>query len=296
MRQHPSALISKGISAMIYLYIKQHTITNLKYFGMTQRDPFKYPGSGKYWVRHYRANGGPSYIKTIEIFGFDDTELCSEFALTFSIDNNIIESKEWANLVLEDGRVGGHYGSKLGPRPPETRAKISKSNTGKKHSPESIEKMRAASTGRVVSDETRKKLSIWKEGRVGGRTGKKHTDEFKKMVSETFKGKKLSQEHIEKIRVANSGKKRTKEQCERNAEAQRGRKASDETKKKMSESRKGMVLSAETKAKMSAAKKGVAQKRKDTIVTCPFCSLTKPNSTNMYRYHFDKCRFKPEPT
>lgn len=29
-----------------YLYVKQHTITGLKYFGKTIKDPYVYPGSG----------------------------------------------------------------------------------------------------------------------------------------------------------------------------------------------------------------------------------------------------------
>ena len=33
-----------------WLYIKQHNITKLKYFGKTVRkDPIKYKGSGTYW-------------------------------------------------------------------------------------------------------------------------------------------------------------------------------------------------------------------------------------------------------
>ena len=40
-----------------YLYIKQHKITKLKYFGKTTKDPNKYLGSGKHWIRHIKKHG-----------------------------------------------------------------------------------------------------------------------------------------------------------------------------------------------------------------------------------------------
>jgi hypothetical protein len=97
--------------SIIYLYVKQHSITGLKYFGKTiSKNPFKYPGSGLVWTRHIKKHG-IEHIKTIEIWGFDNQELCTEFALKFSASNNIIEAKEWANLVAENG-IGGVPGLK----------------------------------------------------------------------------------------------------------------------------------------------------------------------------------------
>jgi len=113
----------------IYLYIKQHSITGLKYFGRTKSvNPFKYLGSGDYWESHLKKYD-KKYVKTLEIWGFDDQELCTEFALKFSKDNNIVESKYlegprkgkkiWANLIPEDGVNGGYITE-------ETKLKISK--------------------------------------------------------------------------------------------------------------------------------------------------------------------------
>jgi hypothetical protein len=59
---------------IIYLYVKQHSITDLKYFGRTVRNPFKYPGSGTYWSNHFKKHG-KEHIKTLEVWGFDDQEL-----------------------------------------------------------------------------------------------------------------------------------------------------------------------------------------------------------------------------
>ena len=92
---------------IIYLYIKQHSITQLKYFGKTTKNPFKYLGSGKRWVSHIRKHG-VEHVQTIEVFEFNDIERCKEFATRFSIENDIVNSKDWANLTFESGTDGGY--------------------------------------------------------------------------------------------------------------------------------------------------------------------------------------------
>ncbi len=89
-----------------YLYIKQHSLTGLKYFGKTTRHPEKYPGSGSYWQKHYRQHG-KKYIVTLWSQLFNDKEECTRFALNFSKENNIVESDQWANLMPENGLDGG---------------------------------------------------------------------------------------------------------------------------------------------------------------------------------------------
>lgn len=42
---------------MIYLYIKTHNKTGLKYLGQTKNDPYDYYGSGKYWKLHLQKHG-----------------------------------------------------------------------------------------------------------------------------------------------------------------------------------------------------------------------------------------------
>jgi hypothetical protein len=158
---------------MFYLYIKEHKKTGLKYFGFTRNSNVSaYPGSGKYWVKHYRKHGGPSEIETKKIWAFEDQEACSKFALEFSLKENIVESDLWANLVPEDGSHGGHFGSKLGPRSESVKKKISQSakgnrgsNTGKKFSEETKRKMSEARKGRQLSEETRRKMSLAKLGK-----------------------------------------------------------------------------------------------------------------------------------
>jgi hypothetical protein len=107
----------------IYLYVKQHSVTKLKYFGKTIKpDPYKYNGSGTYWSNHFKKHG-KDHIKTLEVWGFDDQELCTEFALKFSEEHNIVESPEWANMVPENAVGGGQ--NKNMPMTTEQKNKIS---------------------------------------------------------------------------------------------------------------------------------------------------------------------------
>jgi len=84
----------------IYLYIKTHTKTGLKYFGKTTRkDPHKYLGSGKHWRAHLEKHG---YDYTTEIYGtYINKDECQTAAIEFSEKNKIVESKDWANLRIE---------------------------------------------------------------------------------------------------------------------------------------------------------------------------------------------------
>lgn len=144
---------------LIYLYVKQHSITKLKYFGKTtSKNPFKYLGSGLHWKRHYQKYGS-SGVQTIEVWGFDDNQLCTEFALKFSRENDIVHSDEWANLKEENGFDGG-WSPYL--------------NTGFKY-----------------SEESKRKMSEGQKAR-GGNGPRKHSEETKRKMSEKRKGRKPS--------------------------------------------------------------------------------------------------------
>jgi hypothetical protein len=101
----------EGISMIIYLYLKQHKITGLLYFGKTINPKYeKYIGGGKYWRRHLKQHG--KFIDTLCVWEFDNQEECTEFALRFSKENDIVNSKEWANISEENGLDGGPIGFK----------------------------------------------------------------------------------------------------------------------------------------------------------------------------------------
>ena len=123
-----------------YLYIKQHSVTGKLYFGKTVKNPDKYMGSGKHWIRHIKKHG-KEHVETLWYCLFYDKESCTEFALNFSEQQNIVESTDWLNLKLENGKDGGSP------------------MFGKKHSEKSKEKMRKP---KPFSDEHQKNLHCHK--------------------------------------------------------------------------------------------------------------------------------------
>jgi hypothetical protein len=90
------------------LYIKE--CNGLKYFGKSIRhDILKYTGSGIRWLNHIEKHGTTN-IQTLWISDwFKCPEELHNFATKFSIDNDIVNSPDWANLAIEDGFSGGHY-------------------------------------------------------------------------------------------------------------------------------------------------------------------------------------------
>jgi hypothetical protein len=138
---------------MTYLYIKEHNVTGLRYFGKTVRDPNKYHGSGSYWKKHIAKHGKD--IKTVWTKQFDDLVECEEFALAFSDLFDIVESSEWANLIAEDSKGGG--------MPPGRPSALK----GRKR-PEHADKMRVAMLGECNGMFGKEP---WNKGLVGLQTG-----------------------------------------------------------------------------------------------------------------------------
>ena len=88
----------------IYLYVKTHNITGLKYLGKTIRDPHIYRGSGLYWKRHLKEHG--TDVATQILLATDDKDEFKKTAIFFSKLFNIVDSKEWANFREETGHGG----------------------------------------------------------------------------------------------------------------------------------------------------------------------------------------------
>lgn len=85
------------------LYLKTHNKTGLKYLGQTTKDPFKYLGSGKYWKSHIIKHGNDIHTKIL--FESTDLEKFKEACRAFSIELNVVEDDNYANLVEEVGGV-----------------------------------------------------------------------------------------------------------------------------------------------------------------------------------------------
>jgi hypothetical protein len=199
----------------IFLYIKTHNVTGLKYFGKTtKKDPHKYTGSGKYWKRHLHKHG---FDYTTEIIAtFHDETLCEQFAIKFSTENGIVNSTSWANLQEENGLDGAPNG-----------------HAGHKFTPEQLQKLSETSKQRWSDPQFRNKIkesqsNSWTEQRKQQQaqrlTGKKRPDHSQKMqgrkldvshpffnetksedhknaISEALKGKPKSEDHKDKLRV-----------------------------------------------------------------------------------------------
>jgi hypothetical protein len=155
----------------IYLYKKTHKDTGLKYLGKTiAKDPYAYPGSGIYWTRHLEKNG--NNIETEILRECATEEELKFWGQHYSKLWNVVESKDWANLIEEAG-PGGVWSreskeklsqskkqelAKLSPE--ENAARIKKSCS----SPDSWtqsrrNKISQALTGITRSKETREKIS-----------------------------------------------------------------------------------------------------------------------------------------
>lgn len=144
-----------------YLYIKQHTKTGLKYFGKTVRNEslmLKYKGSGTKWRNHINYHGKDDVV-TLWYKLFDDENELRQFALNFSLENNIVESSEWANLIPEDG-VGSpgnsDFTKKLWQDPEyiDKQAKASKT----KYKKEGYSERRSELTKKQMSDPKQKEI------------------------------------------------------------------------------------------------------------------------------------------
>ncbi len=104
------------ISVPTRLYIKKCSHCELKYFGKTTlQDIDSYSGSGDYWLKHLRKHNATVIHLWNSAWYHDDSIV--RFATKFSKLNNIVESRNWANLKIEDGLDGGDPG-------PAGRAKI----------------------------------------------------------------------------------------------------------------------------------------------------------------------------
>jgi hypothetical protein len=169
---------------MIYLYYKEHNVTGLKYLGKTiSPDPHKYVGSGKVWRRHINKHGYD--VSTHILLATENKDEIRETGLYFSNLWNICKSKEWANIVKEEGSGGDTFSNN--PNKDKIRAKLSLANRGKKRTAETCLKISKALS---MSDRS-----------YSGMDTKDNS---------TFKGKNHNENSIEKIKASNRKKNPSK--------------------------------------------------------------------------------------
>jgi len=147
-----------------YLYVKKCPHCELKYFGFTKSvNPYLYEGSGTYWISH-RQKYDTRRPETLEIWGFDDREICSEFALTFSFENNIVDSPAWANLKWEDGEYHGWFGY-------NTKGKTYEEIYGDEKALQLKLSRAESNSRRGATDKTKQKISDALSGRIAYNNG-----------------------------------------------------------------------------------------------------------------------------
>lgn len=151
--------------------MKTHNITGKKYLGQTtNKDPFKYKGSGKYWKQHISKHGY-DVVTTIlkECSTKEEVKYWGEYYTNLQ---NIVISDQWANLKPESGDGGSIKGTNLGRKHSiETKEKISKNTKGKSKPKNSVprtkeqkEHLRKINTGKKLSQETIEKMQKSKIG------------------------------------------------------------------------------------------------------------------------------------
>ena len=172
---------------MIYLYLKTHNVTGLKYLGKTKsKNPHKYKGSGVYWKKHIEKHG---YDVTTEIlFESEDLEEIKDKGLYYSNLWNVVNSKEFANLKEESGDGGWEQCNNNSSVLDGRRKRMLENNPflGKKHTEETkkiIKEKRKLQKINSPTEETKQKI---RQSLLGHNV----SVETKLKISEKHKGKK----------------------------------------------------------------------------------------------------------
>jgi hypothetical protein len=172
---------------MIYLYVKTHNITGLKYLGKTvSKDPHKYKGSGKVWKNDCNVHG---YNYSTEIlFQSIYTNEIKEQGIYYSQLWNIVESNAWANLKPEECD-GGYY---PGAFTPEANAKRSQTQKGRPQHPDHTAKVSRALKGRkdTRSVESKAQAAAKASAKLKGR---KKPEGFGQKISERLSDRVFSE-------------------------------------------------------------------------------------------------------
>ena len=167
----------------IYLYVKTHNKTGLKYLGKTtNKNPHTYPGSGKYWKLHLGIHG--CNYSTEILRECQTKEEIAHWGKYYSELWNVANDPGWANLKPEEGDGGAQVWSN------ESKLKVSK-------------KLK----GRIISEEHRAKISTANKGKKDTRTPEVKLLAAKK-ASAKLKGKKKPQGFAEAVSKRMRGSKR----------------------------------------------------------------------------------------
>jgi hypothetical protein len=199
----------------IYLYVKTHIKTGLKYLGMTTKsDPFLYSGSGIYWKNHLQKHG---YEYTTEILKkCKNKDEIKEWGLYYSKLWNIVESKDWANLKEEQGDGGSPSLEGI-----QRLSKLAKGKTyEERYGIETAIKKKEKLKNKVVSNDTRTRMSESRKGKFVGKEHSRFNGYFyvtpwgnfpsSKIAAENFPGKSITEHTIRNWCIKINDKKLSK--------------------------------------------------------------------------------------
>lgn len=183
----------------IYFYVAEHKVTGLKYFGKTINANPSYKGSGTRWLRHMKKHGR-CHVSLDYIASFENVDEAKLFANDFSIKNDIVSSKLWANSIPETGTDGGVIGLL---HSEERKAKIS--NSMKASWTEERRKLQSTKTkGLKRSAETKRKMKD------------AVTTQTRKATSERMKNRVITED--ERKRISKALRNQTPEQLAKRSE------------------------------------------------------------------------------
>lgn len=207
-----------------FLYIKRHKITGLLYFGKTIRNPEKYKGSGKYWLRHCAAHG-TEHIETLWYCLFVDLDTLQEFALAFSRQQSIAVDEGWANLIDENGTNGapvGHAGAVFSPESLQTMSEKSKQSWAINRDRIVNAQRAAANTPERLAQYSKNSKLYWENADEERREQQRaivrsldnskflalskqaKTEEHKRKIAKALTGRQRTPEHVRAQRIAHS--------------------------------------------------------------------------------------------
>ena len=192
----------------IYLYVKTHNKTGLKYLGKTEsKDPHKYPGSGTYWKLHLQKHGKDYSTEIIK--ECNSKKEFSMWGLYYSNLWNVVESDDWANLKEETGDARGKLSA-------ESRKKIADAGLGREPWNKGMTGFRAGINhhyyGKTRSEQDRKNISRGRTGKDIGHN-RSHSEETKKKIATARALQVITEEHKKKIGDGNRGKPKPVLQC-----------------------------------------------------------------------------------
>ena len=196
----------------IYLYVKTHRITGLKYLGTTvSKNPNNYKGSGKYWRNHIEKHGYDVDTKIL-LETTNKVEL-TKAGLYYSELWNVVESKEWANLKPESGAGGGYVAGSESARQVASKLK-GHPNWAPPATQQTKHKISKAQTD-LLSKMTPEELSVRMKNSCCHPDS--YTLERAKNISNALTGRELSNQHKKNVSVGTTAYRKTLTQEEKDS-------------------------------------------------------------------------------